>query len=49
MSLNSKECMARPIPSHDSISQDKDFLNRFLNCLMDQKAHHQVEFVKDPS
>ena len=35
-------------PQCDSTSQDKD-LCRFLNGLIDQKAHQQVEFVKDPA
>ena len=49
MSLNSKECMARPIPSVFPTSQDEDLLCRFLNGVMYQKAHQQGEFVKDPA
>ena len=36
-------------PQHDSASRDEDLLHRFLTGLMDQKAHQQVEFVKDPA
>ena len=41
--------MARPIPSVILPRRDEDLLHRFLNGLMDQKAHQQVEFVKDPA
>ena len=36
-------------PQQDSASRDEDLLSRFLNGLIDQKAHQQVEFVKDPA
>ena len=36
-------------PQSDSTQWDKDLLCRFLNGLIDQKGHQQVEFVKDPA
>ena len=36
-------------PQQDSASRDEDCLHRFLNGLIDQKVHQQVEFVKDPA
>ena len=44
-----KRVYGKTYPQHDSTSQDEDLLHRFLNGLMDQKAHQQVDFVKDPA
>ena len=42
-----KQVYGKAYLQHDSASRDEDLLHRFLNGLMDQKAHQQVEFVKD--
>ena len=42
-----KRVYGKVYPQHDSTSWDEDLLCRFLNGLIDQKAHQQVEFVKD--
>ena len=44
-----KKVYSKAYPHHDSTIQDEDLLCRFLNGIMDQKAHQQVEFVKDPA
>ena len=44
-----KQVYGKAYPQHDSASRDEDLLHRFLTGLMDQKAHQQVEFVKDPA
>ena len=36
-------------PQQDNSARKEDLLCRFLNGLLDQKAHKQIEFVKDPS
>ena len=44
-----KQVYGKAYAQHDSASRDEDLLHRFLNGLMDEKAHQQVEFVKDPA
>ena len=44
-----KSMYDKAYPQCDSTSQDEDLLCRFLNGLMDQRAHQQVEFVKNPA
>ena len=44
-----KQVYGKAYPQWDSASRDEDLLCRFLHGLIDQKAHQQVEFVKDPA
>ena len=44
-----KHIYGKAYPKHDNSAQDEDLLYRFLNGLLDQKAHQQIEFIKDPT
>ena len=44
-----KHIYGKAYPQHDNSAQDEDLLCRFLNGLLHQKAHQQIEFIKDPT